>query len=497
MTCRTRFAPSPTGNLHIGGARTALFCYLWAKKHNGAFVLRIEDTDQQREKPESLASILEGLRWLGLQWDEGPVCDGPYAPYVQSQRTALYKQHAQQLVDAGKAYYCFCTSERLAEMRREQQERHVPPRYDRTCRGLSREEAQEELTHHTPYVIRLAVPEEGSVSFNDMVRGNVTFDYATVDDQVLLKSDGFPTYHLANVVDDHLMEITHVIRGEDWLPSTPKHLFLYEAFGWTPPQFAHLSLFLSKSGGKMSKREGETALSAFRYLGYLPEAVVNYIALLGWNPKTDEELFTLDELVKRFDLAQVNPANPIFDVDKLGWMNQQYLRRLSMDQVLEQMRSLSTVTQPDQASVYQRFIEWCSTLPPAHRESLWVQLQQRAVTILDIAQTIDIRLAVPSYDAHDLVWKKSTVSDTLRTLVDVQTYIATLKEDQFRSAPFDQLIRQWIAESGKGNGEVLWPLRFALSGQAKSPSPFELAEILGKELTVQRLLFAINALRQL
>lgn len=497
MAFRTRFAPSPTGNLHIGGARTALFSYLWAKKHHGEFVLRIEDTDQQREKPESLRSILDGLRWLGLEWDEGPEHDGPHAPYFQSQRTALYRTYVQQLIDAGKAYHCFCTPERLAQMRQEQQEHHLPPRYDRTCRGLSREEVQEALTKGTPSVVRLAVPEEGSVTLHDVVRGSVTFEYATVDDQVLLKSDGFPTYHLANVVDDHEMEVTHVIRGEDWLPSTPKHLLLYEAFGWTAPTFAHLSLFLSSHGGKMSKRDGETALLAFRDLGYLADAVVNYIALLGWNPKTTEEMFTLQQLIERFDLAQVNPANAIFDREKLGWMNQQYLRRLSIDDVRKEMRALSMLAVPEYAAVYAAFLEWLEPLPQANQASLWTQFQQRCTTLLDIAHTVDTRAYVPSYNANDIVWKKSTRSDTLAVLEAVCQYIGTIAEDQFLAAPFEQLIRQWIVQQGKGNGEVLWPLRFALSGQPKSPSPFELAEVLGKGKTMERLAQAITALRQL
>ncbi|HLD21776.1 MAG TPA: glutamate--tRNA ligase [Patescibacteria group bacterium] len=495
---RTRFAPSPTGNLHIGGARSALFSYLWAKKNNGTFILRIEDTDQAREKEGSLEGITEGLRWLGIQWDEGPDAGGACGPYIQSLRTTIYQKYIDQLLKEKKAYRCFCTPECLEQMRKEQQAQKKAPQYDQRCRMLGTEEVQKKLAQHIPFVVRLAVPEQGSIIVHDLVRGNVTFQLKDIDDQVLMKSDGFPTYHLANVVDDHLMGITHVIRGEEWLPSTPKHTLLYQFFKWEAPQFAHLSLLLSKEGGKMSKRHGATALLAFRDNGYIPEAIVNFIALLGWNPKTTEEFFSLDELIQRFDIAQINKANPVFETEKLDWMNQQYMKKLTVEDLITQVQKLSTIETNTHKETYHQFLQWFSQLRKSLQESIWKQLQERTRTLLEVAVTVhQSQTSLPTYDPALLIWKKSTKESTIKIVEELLQYIETLSEEQFESKILEELLFPWIKQHGWGNGDVLWPMRFALSGEQKSPSPFELAELLGKKETVKRLYHAKNLLNSL
>lgn len=464
---RTRFAPSPTGQLHIGGARTALYSYLWAKKHGGEFLLRIEDTDQARYQADAEESIFAGLRWLGLNWD-GEVTH-------QSHRTAQYQQAAAQLVEAGRAYYCFCTAERLELMRDIQRKKGWAPKYDKHCLHLSADVVQQKIAAKAVHVIRLNVPEEGMVRFTDSVRGTIEFHCAEVDDQILLKSDGFPTYHLANVVDDHAAAITHVIRGEEWIPSTPKHILLYQAFGWEPPEFTHLSLFIKKGGGKLSKREGATSLLEYKRLGYLAEAVVNFIALLGWNPKTEQELFTLPELVQAFDLRQINKANPIFDTSKLDWYNSQSLRQKPIEQLVE-------LCQP--------------YLPAADAEYLKkiVMLErERLKKLSDITAATDYFFVDQlQYDPPLLIWKKNTPAQTKQCL---EALISLLQN----SAPWSQTnlestLLAWIQQQGFGNGSVLWPLRVALTGKKASPSPFEVATVLGKEKTLGRIQQALKML---
>jgi glutamyl-tRNA synthetase len=285
VSVRTRFAPSPTGFLHVGGLRTALYNYLFAKKHNGQFILRIEDTDQTRIVPGAVENLIETLKWAGIEFDEGPFKGGPFGPYIQSQRLELYHKHALELVEKGYAYYCFCSPERLEKMRQEQIKLGQPPKYDGTCRRLTSDEVKKKLDEGLPKTIRMKIPEWGELKFNDLIRGDVTINFKVLDDQILLKSDGFPTYHLAVVVDDHYMKISHVIRGEEWLPSTPKHILLYDYFQWEKPYFAHLPLLLNPDRTKLSKRQGDVAVEDYRAKGYLPEAVVNFIALLGWNPE--------------------------------------------------------------------------------------------------------------------------------------------------------------------------------------------------------------------
>jgi len=340
MTVRTRIAPSPTGAPHIGTAYIALFNYAFAKHHGGQFVLRIEDTDQVRSTQESEDAILEALSWVGLPWDEGPDTGGDYGPYRQSERTQLYQDHCRQLVDAGKAYPCFCTAERLTALR-QQQEADKADRlgYDGHCASLSPTEAQARIDAGEPYVIRLRVPAEGECVFKDRLRDAVSIPWNTIDNQVLLKTDGFPTYHLANVVDDHLMAITHVIRGEEWISSTPKHILLYEAFGWDPPEFAHLPLLRNPDKSKLSKRKNPTSILYYRQAGFLPEALVNFLGLMAYSPADGEETFTLEKMAEIFDLDRVSLGGPIFDIQKLKAFNGRYIRELSADALLQRLKT--------------------------------------------------------------------------------------------------------------------------------------------------------------
>lgn len=473
---RTRFAPSPTGNLHIGGARTALFAYLWAKKNGGDFLLRIEDTDQERLVEGSEDAIFEGLEWLGLTPDESPRHGGDCGPYKQSERKAAYDQYKDYLLETGGAYRCFCTKEELDQMRQKQQEAKQAPRYNGKCRELSDVDVAQKIEAGVAHVVRLKVPEEGTVTVQDVIRGEVTFDVKDIDDQVLVKSDGYPTYHLANVVDDHLMKITHVIRGEEWLPSLPKHVLLYKAFGWEAPEFVHLSLFLAKGGGKMSKRHGETSLLAFRDKGYLPEAVINFMVMLGWNPKTEEEFFTIEELIERFDLAQINKANAIFDTEKLDWMNQHYLKTVELDAALAILKSRNET----------EVVSWFEGLDQARAESIWQSLRERITTLGEASEVLQW-LEEKEYDPQNLVWKKSDKETTLRVLDELIVGTKEYAEEQFVRGVLEPECIAWIKTTEWGNGDVLWPMRFALSGEQRSPSPFELAEILGKAETLNRL----------
>ena len=322
----------------MGGLRTALYNYLFAKKNGGAFILRIEDTDRSRYVEGAVDSLITTLQWAGLDFDEGPLRGGPKGPYVQSERLTIYKQHAEILLNSGKAYYAFDTTEELEEMRKHQEKMRIPTKYDRRALKLTKEEVKEKLESGLPYVVRLKVPDTATVAFDDHIRGRVEFSTDQIDDQVLLKSDGYPTYHLANVVDDHLMEITHVIRGEEWLSSTPKHVLLYQYFGWELPQLAHLPLLLNPDKSKLSKRQGDVAVEDYRGKGYLKEALVNFVAFLGWNPGDEREIFSLDELVKEFSLERVGKAGAVFNIEKLDWLNAQHLRSKSDEEILAMLK---------------------------------------------------------------------------------------------------------------------------------------------------------------
>ncbi|MCZ6776795.1 MAG: glutamate--tRNA ligase, partial [Ignavibacteria bacterium] len=337
-TVKVRFAPSPTGYLHVGGLRTALYNYLFARKNNGRFILRIEDTDRARAVEGAVEDLIRPLYWAGLDFDEGPGKGGPHGPYIQSQRLEIYRRHAKELLESGKAYYAFDTPEELQGMRKKQEKMRIPPKYDRRALKLTPDQVQEKLAAGVPAVVRMKVPDSSTIAFDDIVRGWVEFSSDRLDDQVLLKSDGYPTYHLANVVDDHLMGITHVIRGEEWLSSTPKHVLLYQYFGWDLPHFVHLPLLLNPDKSKLSKRQGDVAVEDYRNRGFLPEALINFVALLGWNPGDEREIFQLKDLVREFSLERVVKSGAVFNVEKLNWMNFEHLRKKPDAQVLVMLK---------------------------------------------------------------------------------------------------------------------------------------------------------------
>ena len=475
-TIRTRFAPSPTGYLHVGGLRTALYAYLLAKKNNGQFLLRIEDTDQTRLVPGATENIIKTLQWAGLDFDEGPVKGGPCGPYVQSERLSIYQEYAQKLIDAGHAYHCFCSSERLDAVRAQQAADKLPPAYDKFCRNLTPEEVAAKHASQPKSVIRMKVPLEGELTFNDLIRGPVTFGYKVVDDQVLIKSDGFPTYHLAVVVDDHFMKISHVIRGEEWLSSTPKHILLYHYFGWEAPQFAHLPLLLNSDRSKLSKRQGDVAVEDYKNKGYLPEALINFIAFLGWNPGDTREIFTLDELVSEFSLAGVGKAGAVFNVEKLDWLNGQYLQRMSGNQILDRVRLLLEE-------------QGLATKEDTYLAAALELLKERVTVLPDFIANGSYFFTRPaSYDQAVMakVWKPESAG----YLSDLVARFKTL--ESFDAASIERTMREYAAEKNIGMGSIIQPLRLALSGVGQGPTLYQIVALLG----VDEVALRCEALRQ-
>ncbi|MGI9174526.1 MAG: glutamate--tRNA ligase [Rhodothermales bacterium] len=487
---RVRFAPSPTGLLHIGGLRTALYNYLFARKHGGTFVLRIEDTDQSRYVEEAEEDILGSLAWSGLSYDEGPEKEGEHAPYHQSRRQDVYQQYAQQLLEAGHAYYAFDTPDELDAMRERLQGKGTPaPRYDAATRNemknaltLPESDVRERLERGEPHVIRLKVPQGETVRFEDVVRGHVAFETSEIDDQVLIKSDGLPTYHLANVVDDHLMAITHVIRGEEWLPSTPKHLLLYRFFGWTPPQMAHLPLIMSPSGGKLSKRNAEkmgipVSVRQYREEGYEPEALVNFLAFLGWNPGTEDEVFSLDGLAEAFSLDRVGQSGAQFDLDKLRWYNEQHLRRLSPDDLAERARPALDAHGYDPDVHYLRQVA--------------ALMQERITFAADLATTCPYFYEDPtSYDEKGV--QKRWKDDSAELLTQYADRLEAL--DGFTAETTEQALRDLTEAADVGAGRLIHPTRLAVSGVTSGPGLFDMMAVLGKDVCLRRLRRAVAVL---
>ena len=475
---RTRFAPSPTGYLHIGGLRTALYSYLFAKQHNGQFILRLEDTDQKRFVEDAAQAIYDGLAWAGINCDEGPNVGGEYGPYIQSERLELYKKYAQELIDKDHAYYCFCDETTLEAMRNEQVAKKLAPKYDRRCLALSKEDAAIRLQQNQPHVIRMKIPSGRIIEVNDIVRGKVTYKSDDLDDQILIKSDGFPTYHLALIVDDHLMGITHVTRTEEWLPSTPKHILLYEYFGWEAPQWAHLPLLLNTDKTKMSKRKGDVAVGDYVKKGYLPEAMINYLAFLGWNPGTEKEIFSMEELLQDFKLEKVHKAGAVFNIEKLNWYNSYYLRQLPENELLEKFRSYL----PENNIFGDEQIKKMLNLE-----------KERSSNLLDIAESLKFFFQLAPYDQNLLKWKEMNSEEIKKSLEKSKDIISSLDEKDFVKENITQIL---LAEAINWNnkGELLWPLRVALSGQKNSPPPFDIIEILGKKESLSRIESAISLL---
>ena len=480
MEVRTRFAPSPTGFMHLGGVRTALYEYLFAKKHSGKFILRIEDTDQERYVEGATDIIYDTLRECGLNWDEGPDVGGPAGPYIQSERKHLYLPYAKQLVESGHAYYCFCTKEELAERREAAEARGEVFKYDKHCLHLTKDEVESKLAAGIPYVIRLNAPTEGETTYHDLVFGDITMPNDTLDDMVLIKADGMPTYNFANVIDDHLMGISHVMRGTEYLSSTPKYNLLYQAFGWDIPEYIHLPPVMRDSQHKLSKRDGDAYYSDYIEKGFLTEALINYLALVGWNPGDDREFFTLDELVQAFDVKGINRAPGIFDPEKLRWFNFEYIRKLPFDDYLQKVTPwFDKVLSADRFD-YRRLAEL---------------MQDRTETFGEVPDKVRFLSMQPEYDNELFVNKKqkSTLESSLQALQMLEPILASLPE--WTETVLHDTVIQAIADHGLKNATVLWPMRIAISGQLSTPGgAFEIAYLLGREETMARLHAAIAKL---
>lgn len=471
MECRTRFAPSPTGSPHVGGMRTALFSYLWARHNGGKFLLRIEDTDRERLVKGAVQEIKEAMRWFGLDYDEEII--------YQSNRREIHQKYAEDLVKADKAYKCYCTKERLEELRQKQETDGKPTGYDRHCRNLSKEEIAALEAKKTPYVIRLAMPGKGRAEWDDAVHGKMSMDYALSDDQVLLKSSGWPTYFLASVIDDHDAGITDVVRGEEWLPSTPKNIALYETLSWKVPRFAHMPVTVGPSGKKLSKRDGDTAVADYRNKGYLSEALLNFLVLLGWNPKTTEEFFSKEELIKKFNLSDINRAPAVFDIQKLNWMNGHYIRKMTNDK----LEMLITELYPD-----------ASILKADNFERIIEVEKSRLSTLAEIQAGTDFYLKSPALDKKLLVFKKSTPEATKKGLEASLEALSDINWGKSDVRAFNNLLSKVVTKNNLTNGDIFWPIRYALSGLEKSASPTELMWVLGKDESLKRLKKAIYSL---
>ena len=469
---RTRFAPSPTGYMHLGNLRSALYTYLYAKKHNGTFILRIEDTDQSRYVEGAVDVIYNTLRDIGMLWDEGPDVGGDYGPYVQSARKSMYLPYAEQLVKAGKAYYCFCTNEELDARREKASAQGEVWKYDKHCLHLSPEEVQKRIAAGEPYVIRQNVPLTGEASFDDVLYGHISVDCAELDDMVLIKADGMPTYNFANVIDDHTMAISHVMRGNEYLSSTPKYNLLYEAFGWEKPVYIHMTPIMRDASHKLSKRDGDAYFEDYLKKGYLKEAIVNYVSLLGWNPGDEREFFTLDELKQAFDVTGMSKSPAIFDVNKLTWMNAEYVRRLSPEEFTR--HALPYYAQAGVAHM--------------DKDILCRILQPRTEIFSQIPDVVDFLAALPEYDAELFTNKKSkTDSAVAAEVLDFVIPALTALPEWTEAALHETLLG--MAESrGMKNGTLLWPVRISLAGKLVTPGgAIEIAALLGREESLRRL----------
>ena len=474
MPVRTRFAPSPTGFMHLGGLRTALYNYLYAKKMGGQFILRIEDTDQERFVEGATDVIYDTLRGCGLQWDEGPDVGGPCGPYVQSERKDLYLPYARRLVESGHAYYCFCTKEEIDARRAAVEAAGGTWKYDKHCLRLSPEEVQQKLDAGIPWTIRMNAPTEGETSYHDTVFGDMTFPNAeAMDDMVLIKQDGMPTYNFANVIDDHLMGITHVMRGMEYLSSTPRYNYLYAAFGWEVPTYVHLTTVMRDATHKLSKRDGDAYYSDFVEKGYLPESLINYLALVGWNPGDEREFFTLDELTEAFDITRLNKSPGIFDVNKLTWFNAEYIRRMDKDRYLEMVTPWFDKVLAGKGINYPRLAEL---------------MQERTEVFNRVPEMVAFLGELPDYDV-ELYTHKKMKTDAAVSRASLEMIRPVLEGiGEWTEQNIHDTVIGAIAAAGLKNGAVLWPLRIAISGQASTPGgAIEIAWLLGKEETLRRL----------
>ena len=467
--------------MHIGNLRTALYEYLIAKSQGGKFILRIEDTDQERQVEGAVDVIYNTMRMTGLKHDEGPDIGGEYGPYVQSERMGMYMDYAKELVEKGEAYYCFCTKERLESLKESNAEGAAFAKYDRHCLGLSKEEVQAKLDAGVPFVIRQKMPDSGTTTFSDVVYGDITVENTELDDQILMKADGFPTYNFANVVDDHLMHITHVVRGSEYLSSTPKYNLLYKAFGWEPPVYVHLPAVMRDAHHKLSKRHGDKSFEDLVREGYVVEAIVNYIALLGWSPSGTQEIFSLKELEENFDMAGLSKSPAIFDIKKLTWMNSEYLKAMDFDKfyALAEPKLKEALGDTD-----------------LDLKKIAALLQKRLETLNDIPGLVEFFKTLPEYGTELYTHKKMKTNDEI-ALSSLEAALPVLENlEDWNTTSIHDALMALVGELGIKNGQLLWPVRTALSGEPTSPGgAMELADILGKEESLRRIRKGIELLK--
>jgi glutamyl-tRNA synthetase len=482
---RVRIAPSPTGYMHIGNVKTAMYDWLLARHTGGSFILRIEDTDLARKVEGAIDVIYESLKWMRLDWDEGPDIGGPYGPYIQSERLELYREAAERLVAQGDAYYCYCSPERLEHVRKEQMANKQPPGYDRHCRNLTPEQRAEYEAQGIKPVIRMKVPLEGQVTFNDLIYGDVTFDYSTINDFVMLKSDGYPTYHLANVVDDTAMKITHIIRGDEWISSVPMHLAIYKALGYKPPLYVHHPMLLGPNRAKLSKRHGDVAVLQYREKGYLPEALFNFLALIGWSLDDKTEIMTRQELIDNFSLERISKTGALFNWEKLEWMNGVYIRNLSLDDFMERSIPYLESGLPETVS---------RPLDKDYLKRMLVLVQERAKTLAEVPELVRFFYIEESgYEPELLIGKKMTKEDAVRVLEVSLERLNAL--EPFDTESMENLLRPLAEELGLKAGQLFGTLRVATTGRTASPPLFQTMEVLGKKVCLERMEKALKKLK--
>lgn len=492
---RVRFAPSPTGYLHIGGLRMALFDYFIAKHYGGQLIFRLEDTDQSRLVPGATEKLIKVFHDMAIDFDESPAVGGQFAPYVQSERKEIYNRYIQSLLETKKAYRCFCTPERLTALREEQNANKLPPRYDRHCRDLSAEEIQAKINNGETFTVRQAMPLEGEVTVHDEIHGDITFRVENIDDHVLIKTDGMPTYQFANVIDDHLMEITHVVRGDEWISSFPKNILLYQAFGWTPPKFIHAPLILNKEGGKLSKRQGDVAVEDFLAKGYLVEALINFCALLGWHPKGEVEILSREQIIEQFKIEDIGTSPAIFDLEKLDYLNGYYIRQKTIDELFEMVKPYLIDAKLLEVKGSEYLNNQTGEKISEAQLKLYISLtRDRLKKLSEIGELIDFLFIKPRYEPELLRWKQFTDEEIKSNLQEVLETIPSISAGDWNKTSLENFFIAKIKEQGKTNGEYLWPVRVALSGRKASPGPFEIMEALGVEKTKERIRLAIEKL---
>ncbi len=490
MNPRLRFAPSPTGYVHIGGLRTALYNYLYAKQNEGTYLIRVEDTDQTRFVEGAIEGMINSMQWAGVVHDEGPFMDekthhvvekGEFGPYIQSHRLELYKKHSDRLIESGHAYHCFCTKERLEQLREKQKSEGLTPKYDGHCRELSSADVHEKLAAGLPHVVRLKLPLGRVIEFNDAIKGHIAVNTDDMDDQVLMKTDGFPTYHMAVVVDDHFMGITHVVRGDEWLISTPKHIYTYEAFGWEAPQFVHLPVILGQSKKKLSKREGDVSVEDFKRKGYLPEALINYIALVGWSPDDGEEIMDMQTLINKFSFDRVSKSSGVFDVEKLNWMNNQYIRNYDLDQLTVLSKSYFVESGfASDAEFDEEFAKY-KNIVDTLRERL-----NKLNEISDYFNLFNVNTIVLEDDEAREMIEMPHVSEMLRCF---SAKVADI--DAITAEDVKRLLKEVQKETGHKGKNLFMPVRVALTGQVHGPDIAKVMEIIGSANTIERIEYSI------